>query len=210
MCKTLWGLSWHWEMLTLSEISFILHLYCFDLHFSSCVFGCVNVLLPRHNRILVVDHLCLQFIFIPISLITYWPPIYILLVWQDAVYIPEGKLHFHGASTGYSILQTGFTGIVHRLHCLQVFDLPHGDHIRQKKWLSQRALSLLRGRRDLQGVKSQAEIKLRTELPVGAGTGGKCQDPRAIQVKYSVDTGNEIWVSGSYSHFLMSLLKYSS
>lgn len=118
---------------TLPEISFILHLYCFDFHFSSCVFGCVNVLLPRHNRILVVDHLCLQFIFIPISLITYWPPIYFLLVWQDAVYIPEGKLHFHGASTGYSILQTDFTGIVHRLHCLQVFDLPHGDHIRQKK-----------------------------------------------------------------------------
>lgn len=72
---------------TLPEISFILHLYCFDLRYSSCVFGCVNVLLPRHNHILVVvDHLCLQFMFVPICLITYCPLIYTLLVWQVAVY----------------------------------------------------------------------------------------------------------------------------
>jgi len=66
---------------TLPEISFMLHPYGFGLHYSSCVFGCVNVLLPRHNHLLVVeDDLCLQFI--PISVITYWPPKYILLVWQ--------------------------------------------------------------------------------------------------------------------------------
>ena len=117
---------------TLPEISFILQPYCFDLHYSSCVFGCVNVLLLTHNHILVVvDHLCLQFI--PISLITYWPPIDTLLVWQVAVYIPEGKPRFQGASTGYSILKTGFTGMAHHLHSLQLFALPHGDHLRQKK-----------------------------------------------------------------------------
>lgn len=149
------------EAHTPPEISFILQPYCFDLHYGSCVFGCVNVLLLRQSRILVVrDHLCLQFI--PISLITYWPPIYILLVWQVAVYIPEGKPHFQGASTGYSILKTGFAGMAHHLRSLQLFHLPHGDHVRQKKLLSQRTLSLLRGKRDLQAVKSQAEIKLST------------------------------------------------
>lgn len=117
---------------TLPEISFILQPFCFDLHYTACVFGCVNVLLLRHNHILlVVDHLCLQFI--PIFLVTYWPPMYILLVLQVAVYIPEGKPHFQGASTGYSILKTGFTGMAYHLCSLQLFDLPHGDRVRQKK-----------------------------------------------------------------------------
>ena len=60
------------------------------------------------------------------------------------------------------------------------------------------------------GSKKSSWNQAEHRLPVGAGTGVKFQDPRAIQVKYSVGTVNEIWVSGSYGHFLMSFLKYSS
>lgn len=57
---------------TVPEISFILQPYGFDLQNSSCVFGCVNVLWPKHNHIVVVNHLCLQFIPILSLLIGLW------------------------------------------------------------------------------------------------------------------------------------------
>lgn len=43
----------------------------------------------------------------------------------------------------------------HHLLSLQLFGLPHGDHVRQKKLLSQKILSLLEGRRDLQAAKAK-------------------------------------------------------
>lgn len=64
----------------------------------------------------VLDPLCLQLhlfytYFTPTSLITH----HLLVVWQVAVYIPEVKPHFQGASTIYSILKPGFTGMAHHL-----------------------------------------------------------------------------------------------
>lgn len=66
------------------------------------------------------------------------------------------------------------------------------------------------GQKGFTGSKKSSWNQAEHRLQLGAGTGVKCQDPRVIEVKYSVDTVNEIWISGSYGHFLMSLLKYSS
>lgn len=87
----------------------------------------------------------------------------------------------------------------HHLLSLQLFGLPHGDHVRQKKWLSQKILSLLEGRRDLQAAKA----KLKSSWAQAASGGwhrSQVPGPQSHSVKYSVDTVNENWGSGSYGH----------
>lgn len=195
--KMLWGLSWHWEMLTLSWNSYVLHPCRFDLHCSSCVFGCINVLLPRHNPVLlvVVNHLCLQIL--PIfSLVSCIYPVSLVGSWGKTSFprcthwfqYPENRFHWHGPSLAQSVWS------------------PLRQSCQTDKMTFPEGSVFAAGPKGFTGSKSQAERR----LLLRAGTGVECQDPRAGQVKYSVDTANEIWVSGSYSRCLMSLLKYSS
>lgn len=195
---------------TLPEISFILQPFCFDLHYSSCVFGCVNVLPLRHNHILLVGggsslppvhtyfscYLLASYIY-PISLAgcslhswgkTSFPR---CIHWLQH---PENRFHWHGLSLAQS---PAIWSPSWRSCQTEKITFPEDSvfAVQQKGFTGSRTSSW-----------NQAEHR----LPVGAGTVVKCQDPRAIQVKYSVDTVNEIWGSGFYGHFLMSPLKYSS
>lgn len=55
--------------------------YCFDLCCNSCFFGCVNALLQRNSRILLVGGPPLPPAFMHFSH-CFWPPVYVLLAWQ--------------------------------------------------------------------------------------------------------------------------------
>lgn len=102
----------------------------------------------------VLDPLCLQLhlfytYFTPTSLITH----HLLVVWQVAVYIPEVKPHFQGASTIYSILKPGFTGMAHHLQSPALWSPSRQSRQTGKNDFHS---GICLSKRDSQAVKSQA------------------------------------------------------
>lgn len=86
-CKILWRLSCHWEMLTLPlRLVFCNHiaLFCIAIHVSwMCITGKAQ---PHADGgwLTSASSLC--------ALIAYWPPVCVLLLWWDALYIPESNV----------------------------------------------------------------------------------------------------------------------